>query len=101
MDTAREPFPTTPRTPDVSPCLQQWVPVRVWAVRRDVPVSLVPRTVGSNPDPEKDGNRLVGVYPVSFLFGFFWSMHFFVGLGLPCKVINQSIVGLSRLFETA
>jgi hypothetical protein len=24
----------------------------------------------SDPDPEKDGNHLVGVYPVSFLFGF-------------------------------
>jgi hypothetical protein len=31
------------------------------------PVSLVPRNVGSDPEPKIDGNRLVGVYPVSFL----------------------------------
>jgi hypothetical protein len=51
--------------------------VRVWAVRRDVPVSLVPRIVGSDPDPEKDGNRLVGAHPVSFLFGLFLGCAFF------------------------
>jgi hypothetical protein len=31
------------------------------------PVSLVPRNVGSDPEPKIDENRLVGVYPVSFL----------------------------------
>jgi hypothetical protein len=46
MDTARELFPTTPRTPCVSPACNNGVPVRIWAVRHDVPVSLVPRTVG-------------------------------------------------------
>jgi hypothetical protein len=70
----------------------------VW---RDVPVSLVPRIVGSDHNLEKDGNRLVGAYPVSFLFGPSWGMHSSVCLGLPCKVINQSIVDLSSLFETA
>jgi hypothetical protein len=30
------------------------------------PVSLVPRNVGSDPELKIDGNRLVGVYPVSF-----------------------------------
>jgi hypothetical protein len=64
--------------------------VRVWAVWRDVPVSLVPRIVGSDPEPEKDGNRLVGVYPVSFLFGFFGGIHSSLCLGLPCNdLINR------------
>jgi hypothetical protein len=31
------------------------------------PVSLVPRNVGSDPELRIDGNRLVAVYPVSFL----------------------------------
>jgi hypothetical protein len=31
------------------------------------PVSLVPRNVGSAAELKIDGNRLVGVYPVSFL----------------------------------
>jgi hypothetical protein len=34
------------------------------------PVSLVPRNVGSDPELKIDGNRLVGVYPVSFLLDF-------------------------------
>jgi hypothetical protein len=46
------------------------VHVRGWAVWRNLPVSLVPRIVGFDPDPEKEGNRLVGVYPISF---FVWS----------------------------
>jgi hypothetical protein len=75
--------------------------VRVWAVRRDVLVSLVPRIVGSDPDLEKDGNHVVGSYPVSFLFGPSWGMHSSVCLGLSCKVINKSIAGLSPLSETA
>jgi hypothetical protein len=33
------------------------------------PVSLVPRNVGSAPELKIDGNRLVGVYPISFLSG--------------------------------
>jgi hypothetical protein len=83
------------------PACNSGVHVRLWVVRRDVPVSLVPRIVGSDPDPEKDGNRLVGVYPVSFLFGLSWGMHSSVCLGLLCNVFNQSIVGLSPLSETA
>jgi hypothetical protein len=31
------------------------------------PVSLVPRNVGSDPEPKIDGNPLVGVYPISVL----------------------------------
>jgi hypothetical protein len=66
------------------------VPVRVWAVQRDVPVSLVPRIVGSDLEPEKDGNCLVGVYPMSFLFEFSWGMHSAVCLCLSCKdLINR------------
>jgi hypothetical protein len=34
-------------------------------------VSLVPRNVGSDPELKIDGNRLVGVYPVSFLLDLF------------------------------
>jgi hypothetical protein len=34
-------------------------------------VSLVPRNVGSAPELKIDGNRLVGVYPVSFLLDLF------------------------------
>jgi hypothetical protein len=65
-------------------------PVQVWVVWRDVPVSLVPMIVGSDPEPEKDGNRLVGVYLMSFLFGFSWGMHYCVCLDLPCEdLINR------------
>jgi hypothetical protein len=35
------------------------------------PVSLIPRNVGSDPEPKIDGNRLVGVYPISFLLDLF------------------------------
>jgi hypothetical protein len=31
------------------------------------PVNLVPRNVGFDPELKIDGNRLVGLYPVSFL----------------------------------
>ena len=64
------------------------------------PVSLVPRNVGSDPELKIDGNHLVSAYPISLLFGFSWGMHSSVCLGLPCKVFNQSIVGLSPLSET-
>jgi hypothetical protein len=57
----------------------------------DMPDSLVPRTVSFDPKPRTFGNRLVGVSSVGARS---------VCLGLPCKVINQSIVGLSPLFET-
>jgi hypothetical protein len=83
------------------PTCNSGVHVRVWVVRRDVPVSLVPRIVGSDPDSEKDGNRLVGAYPVSFFFGLSWGMHSSVCLGSPFKVFNQSIIGFSLLSETA
>jgi hypothetical protein len=55
------------------------------------PNSRVPETVSFDPKPRISGNRLLVVH---------------VGapsmcLGLPYKVINQSIVGLSPLSETA
>jgi hypothetical protein len=65
------------------------------------PVSLVPRNVGSDPESKIDENRLVGVYPISFLLDLLGGVHSSVCLGPPCKVINQSIVGLSPLSETA
>jgi hypothetical protein len=65
------------------------------------PVSLVPRNVGSDPEPKIIGNRQVGVYPVSFFVGPSWGYAFFLCLGPPCKFVNQSIVGLSPLSETA
>jgi hypothetical protein len=57
----------------------------------DMSDSLVPGTVRFDPKPRIFGNRLVGS-----LLG-----HHSVCLGLPCKVINQLIVGLSPLSETA
>jgi hypothetical protein len=53
--------------------------------------SRVPRTVSFDPKPRIFGNRLVVVHVGAIP----------VCLGLPCKVINQSIVGLSLLSETA
>jgi hypothetical protein len=64
------------------------------------PVSLVPRNVGSDPEPKINRNRLVGVIPRFVFVGPSWGMHSSVCLGPPCKVINQSIVGLSPLPET-
>jgi hypothetical protein len=58
----------------------------------DMPDSLVPGTVSFDPKPRIFGNHLV----MSALLG-----HYSVCLGLPCKVLNQSIVGLSPLSETA
>jgi hypothetical protein len=57
---------------------------------RGRPDNLVPRTVRFDPKPGTFGNRLVVV-----LTG-----HPTVCLCLPCKVINQSIVGLSPLSKT-
>jgi hypothetical protein len=54
--------------------------------------SLVTGTVSYYPNLRIFGNRLV----VSALL-----VHRSVCLGLPCKVLNQSIVGLSLLSETA
>jgi hypothetical protein len=65
---AREPFPTTPGAQRRVPLL-----ATMWYLRESgrscvgKPISLVPRNVGSDPEPKIDGNRLVGVYPVSFL----------------------------------
>jgi hypothetical protein len=58
---------------------------------RGMPDSLVPRTVSFDPKPRIFGNRLVVVHVEAIP----------MCLGLPCKVINQSIVGLSLLSETA
>jgi hypothetical protein len=55
--------------------------------------SLVPGTVGYYPNPRSFGNRLVGVGSVWALFRVFrFTLQGFM---------NQSIVGLSPLFETA
>jgi hypothetical protein len=54
--------------------------------------SLVPGTVSYYPNRRIFGNRLVSVGSVG---------HRSVCLGLPCKVLNQSIVNLSPLSETA
>jgi hypothetical protein len=67
------------------------VHVRVWAVRRDVPVSLVPRIVGSDPEPKKDGNHLVVVLAGA-------PYHVFRS---TLQGLNQSIVSLLPLSETA
>jgi hypothetical protein len=57
-----------------------------------MPDNLVPRTVRFDPKLRILGNCLVGA---SYLLG-----HRSVCLGLPCNVINQSIVVLSPLSET-
>jgi hypothetical protein len=54
-------------------------------------ISLVPEIV-SYPKPKNDGNRWVGELLVRAPF---------VSLGIPYKVINRSIVGLSPLLETS
>jgi hypothetical protein len=59
---------------------------------RGTPDSLVPSTVSFDPKPRTFGNHLVGGLLVRTPS---------VCLGLPCKVINKSIVGLSTLSETA
>jgi hypothetical protein len=62
------------------------------------PVSLVPRNVGSDPELKIDENRLVGVYPVLFLLV---GYAFFQVFRSTLQGLNQSIVGLSPLSETA
>jgi hypothetical protein len=58
-----------------------------------MPDSLVPRTVGYYPNPRIFGNRLVGVGSVGApLCVFRFTLQGFM---------NQSIVSLSPLFETA
>jgi hypothetical protein len=57
-----------------------------------IPDSLVPGTVGYHPKPRTFGNRLVGVSSVG---------HRSVCLGYLARRMNQSIVGLSPLSETA
>jgi hypothetical protein len=58
---------------------------------RGTPDSCVPGTVSFDPKPRTFGNHLVVVHVGAIS----------VCLGLPCKVINQSIVNLSTLSETA
>jgi hypothetical protein len=102
IDAAREPFPTNPRAQRCVPLL-----ALVWYLRGPrrscvgKPVSHVPRNVGSDPELKIDGNRLVGVYSVSFLLDLPGGIHSSVCLGPPCKFINQSNVGLKLLSETA
>jgi hypothetical protein len=66
--------------------------VRLDVLSGGIPDSLVPRTVISIPNRGSVGTA----WSVSTLLG-----HRSVCLGLPCKVLNQSIVGLSPLSETA
>jgi hypothetical protein len=61
------------------------------------PVSLVPRNVGSAEDRRELPGRCI---PRFVFVGPSWGMHSSVCLGSPCKVINQSIIGLSLLSET-
>jgi hypothetical protein len=58
---------------------------------RGVPVSLVPRTVRFDPDPKSFGNRLVVVLTEASHRVFRSTL----------QGLNQSIVGLSPLSETA
>jgi hypothetical protein len=58
---------------------------------RGMPDSLVPKTLRFDPKLRTFGNCLVVVHVGAPS----------VCLGLPCKVINQSIIGLSPLSETA
>jgi hypothetical protein len=54
-------------------------------------INLVLKTVAIIPKPKNDGNRLVGELLMRTPS---------VCLGPPCKVMNQSIVGLSPSSET-
>jgi hypothetical protein len=60
--------------------------------RWGIPDSLVPGTASYYPKPRISGNHLVGATSVGAPLRC---------LGLPCKVLNQSIVALSALSETA
>jgi hypothetical protein len=66
--------------------------VRLDVLSGGIPDSLVPRTVISIPYRGSMGTA----WSVSALLG-----HHSVCLGPPCKVLNQSIIGLSPLSETA
>jgi hypothetical protein len=64
----REPFPTTPGAQRCVPLLATvWYLCEPGCSCVAQPLSLVPRNVGSDPELKIHGNRLVGVYPVSFL----------------------------------
>jgi hypothetical protein len=65
--------------------------VRLDVLTGGIPDSLVPETIISIPNQGSMGTA----WSVSALLG-----HRFVCLGLTCKVLNQSIVGLSPLSET-
>jgi hypothetical protein len=66
--------------------------VRLDVLSEGIPDSLVPRTVISIPNRGSMGTA----WSVSALLG-----HRSVCLGLPCKVLNQPIAGLSPLSKTA
>jgi hypothetical protein len=63
-----------------------------WCTMWGIPDSLVPWTVSYYPNPRTFGNRLVGVGSAGAPLRVFRS---------TLKVLNQSIVGLSPLSETA
>jgi hypothetical protein len=66
-----------------------WYLCEAGCTRWGMPDSLVPETVSYYPNPRIFGNRLVGVGSIG------------APLHVPCKVLNQSTVGLSPLSETA
>jgi hypothetical protein len=74
-----------PRACSLSAC------VRLGDLSGVAQINLVLKTVSYYPKPRNDGNRLVGELLVTAPP---------VCLGPPCKVLNQSIVGLSPLSET-
>jgi hypothetical protein len=65
----------------------------------NVPVSLVPRNVGSDPELKIDGNRLVSVYPFLFYLTFL-RYAFFCVFRSTLQGYNRSIIDLSPLSET-
>jgi hypothetical protein len=77
------------------PAHNSGVPVRVWAVRPDVPVSLVPSIVGLIPTRRKMGTVWSVYIPFRFCLDFI-GVCILLCLGLPCKVFNQSIVASHR-----
>jgi hypothetical protein len=70
METIRELFPTTLGHLMCPPACNSRVSVRVWAVRRDVPVSLVPRIVGLIPTQRKMGTVWLVYIPFRFCLDF-------------------------------
>jgi hypothetical protein len=82
------------------PTCNSGVPMRVWAVLRDIPVNLVPRIVGLNPTQRKMGTVWLVYTPFRFCWTFL-GYAFFRVFRFTLQGFNQSIVGLSLLSKTA